>query len=207
MPGNKDLDGEAFSKDTDLFLDAYDKRPLLYHHGIDKALGTAPIGPSGEWEQRDGGIWLEAQIDLGVKYRDHLIEMAKRGLLGFSTGANPRSIQKSASGLIERWMWMETSLTPLPANPFSMITMKAHGYEDEIDIPDQVMICEKLGHFPDAGEVVEWRAEKTHDNKPDAALMARIEALEAEKTQREQVENDKIRREIKRLKEALDVTS
>ena len=27
MPGNKDLDGEAFSKDTELFLDAYEKRP------------------------------------------------------------------------------------------------------------------------------------------------------------------------------------
>ena len=82
-------------------------------------------------------------------------------------------------------MWMETSLTPIPANPFSMITMKAHGYEDEIHIPDQVRICEKLGHIPDAGEVVAWRAEKRYDYRPDAALVARIEALEAEKQQRE----------------------
>ena len=44
MPGGKDLDNEAFTKNTELFLDAYDKRPLLYHHGIDKAMGTAPIG-------------------------------------------------------------------------------------------------------------------------------------------------------------------
>ena len=35
MPGGKDLDGEAFSKDTELFLDAYDKRPstVLPRHG------------------------------------------------------------------------------------------------------------------------------------------------------------------------------
>ena len=211
MPGGKDLDNEAFTKDTELFLDAYDKRPLLYHHGMDKAMGTKPIGPSGDWEEREGGIWLQAQIDMGVKFRDHLIELAKGGLLGFSTGAHPRSVVKSAAGLIERWMWIETSLTPIPSNPFSMIAMKAHGYKNEVDLPDQVQLCEKLGHFPDAGEVAEWRAEKAQKAKPDArevaSLVARIQALEAEKTQREQVENDKIRREIKRLKEALDVTS
>ncbi len=39
MPGGKDLDGEAFSKDTELFLDAYGKRPVLYFHGADKSLG------------------------------------------------------------------------------------------------------------------------------------------------------------------------
>ena len=43
MPGGKDLDGEAFSKDTELFLDAYDKRPILYFHGMDKALGHCAL--------------------------------------------------------------------------------------------------------------------------------------------------------------------
>ena len=46
MAGGKDLDGEAFTKDTELYLDAYGQASaMLYHHGIDKAMGTAPIGP------------------------------------------------------------------------------------------------------------------------------------------------------------------
>ena len=138
MPGGKDLDGEAFSKDTELFLPAYDKRPLLYFHGMDKALGVEPIGAEVKWEQKDGGIWLEAQLSLTGKYQEHVMELARRGLLGFSSGANPRSVVKSASGLIERWMWMETSLLPIPSNPFGMATMKALGADAGLR-PDAAM--------------------------------------------------------------------
>ena len=207
MPGNKDLDGEAFSKDTELFLDAYEKRPLLYFHGMDKALGVGPIGVEVKWEQKDDGIWLEAQLSKSGIYQEHIMELARQGLLGFSSGANPRSVVKSASGLIERWMWMETSLLPIPANPFGMATMKALGLTEPMPIADQMQLCEKLGHFPDAGEVAVWIAEKTQDNKPDATLMARIEVLEAEKQQRDKMEIDELRRNIKLLKEALDVAS
>ena len=171
MPGNKDLDGDAFSKDTELYLDAYDKRPVLYFHGMDKALGAGPIGTEVKWEQRDGGIWLEAQIATSAKYQEHIRELAKRGLLGYSSGANPRSVVKSASGLIERWMWMETSLLPIPSNPFGMVTMKALGFKEMMPVSDQVQLCEMLGHFPDTGEVAVWMAEKAQkDDKPDAAL-------------------------------------
>ena len=174
-------------KDTELFLDAYDKRPLLYSHGMDKALGVNPIGVEVEWEQKDGGIWLEAQLSESGKYQEHVLELARRGLLGFSSGANPRSVVKSATGLIERWMWQETSLAPdLQANPFSMATMKALGASEPMHVTDQVQLWEKLGHFPDAGEVAAWMAAKAHDNKPDAALEARIEALEAERRQRDE---------------------
>ena len=47
MPGGKDLDGEAFTKDTELYLNAYPSRPLLYHHGKDSLTGL--------WGHRHGG--------------------------------------------------------------------------------------------------------------------------------------------------------
>ena len=165
MPGSKDLDGEAFTKDTELFLDAYDKRPLLYFHGMDKALGVEPIGAEVKWEQKDGGIWLEAQLSLTAKYHEHVMELARRGLLGYSTGANPHSVVKSASGLIEQWMWAETSLLPIPANPFGMVTMKALGLTKPMLVTDQMQLCQKLGHFPDAGEVAVWIAEHGKSDK------------------------------------------
>ena len=159
MSGDKDLDGEAFTKETELYLGAYDRRPVLYFHGMDEALGARPIGAEIKSEQRDGGIWLEAQLDMSAKYQEHVLELAKRGLLGYSSGANPRSVVKSASGLIERWMWNETSLLPVPANPFGLVALKALGLAEVMPISGQAQLCEKLGHFPDAGEVAVWMAE------------------------------------------------
>ena len=223
MPGGKDLDGEAFSKDTELFLDAYDKRPLLYSHGMDKALGVGPIGAEVKWEQKDGGIWLEAQLALSGKYQEYILELAKRGKLGFSSGANPQGVVKNASGLIERWMWMETSLLPIPANPFGMVTMKSLGASEPMSVSDQMKLCEKLGHFPDAGEVAVWMAEhgKTEKAAFSDEMLERFVRLE---TNFWNLQNDihdinrklnpdeyksmeELREETKLLKEALDVTS
>ena len=182
LTGEKDLDGEAFSKDTEFFLDAYDERPLLFEHGNDKTMGMSPIGPSGEWEKRDDGIWLLTQIERAAKYREHLIELAKRGLLGFSSGAHPMSKVKSASGRIEQWMWIETSLTPIPSNPFGMVATKALGLTTPVPIEDQVQICEKVGHFPDAGEVAVWLAERGKVGKAEFSddMLERLVRLEAE---------------------------
>ena len=223
MPGGKDFDDEAFSKDTELFLRAYNKRPLLYFHGMDKALGVEPIGDEIKWEQKDGGIWLEAQLNLSGKYQEHVLELARRGLLGFSSGAHPQSVVKSASGLIERWMWLETSLLPIPSNPFGMATMKALGASGPMPVSDHMQLCEKLGHFPDAGEVAVWIAEQRKSGKAAFSddMLERFVRLE---TQFWETKNDiweikrqlnpdqyksmnEVRRETKRLKEALDVAS
>ena len=140
MAGDKDLDGDSFTKDTNLFLEAYDKRPVLYFHGMDKALGTAPVGSEIKWEQKDGGIWLEAQLAKSGKYQQHVLELARRGLLGYSSGANPRSVVRSASNEIKSWMWMETSVLPIPSNPFGMITMKALGLTEPMAVEDQMQV-------------------------------------------------------------------
>ena len=180
MLGDKDLDGEAFTKDTELFLGAYGARPILYFHGMDKAVGSDPIGTEIKWEQRDGGIWLEAQLDMSAKYQEHVLELARRGLLGYSSGANPRSVVKSTSGLIERWMWNETSLLPVPANPFGQVALKALGLTEPMPVSDQAQLCEKLGHFPDSGEVATWMAEHGMDGKAafDDDMLERFVKLE-----------------------------
>src|SRR5215203_745699 len=40
----RDLQGEYFSPQTDLALDSYEARPVLYHHGLDGNLKAAVIG-------------------------------------------------------------------------------------------------------------------------------------------------------------------
>ena len=199
MPGGKDLDGEAFSKDTELYLDAYDRRPVLYFHGMDKALGLTPIATEVKWEQKDDGVWLEAQLSKSGKYQEHVLELARRGLLGYSSGANPRSVVKSASGEIESWMWMETSLLPIPSNPFGMVTMKALGLKEPMAVEDQIQVCEKLGHFPDAGEVATWMAEngKTEKAAFSDEMLERFVRLE--------ISNGEMASEVSELKWQLGV--
>ena len=205
MPGGKDLDGEAFTKDTELYMEAYDKRPLLYHHGGDSLLGFGAIGSEIKATRKEQGIWLEAQLKMAGQYKGLLLQLLGKGMLGFSAGANPRSVSIDSDGTIKSWMWTETSLTPMPANPFGMVATKSAGIPS---LSDQATLCEKLGRFPDTGDVSMWMAEKTQkDTKPDATLVARIEALEAERRDREKAQIGEARRENKRLMEALNVTS
>ena len=207
MPGEKDLDGEAFTKETELYLDNYPSRPILYQHGKDSLLGYRPIASEVKVTRKEQGIWLEAQLRMAGQYKDMILELLGKEMLGFSSGANLGSVAKTAEGIITSWLWNETSLTPMPANPFGMVTMKALGASDPLPVSDQMQLCEKLGHFPDAGEVAVWMAEKTQKNEhPDAALVARIEALEAERRDREKALIDEARRENKRLMEAANVT-
>ena len=221
MPGGKDFDGEAFTPETELYLGNHETRPLKYHHGKDVTIGHHKIGMDTKATRKERGIWLEAQIDMGHQYAEVLKELLGEGWLGFSSGAMPSTVSKTADGMITSWEWYETSLTPTPANPFSMITAKSADADDPwvaiatksgrrpaLQLVEYAALRSHLGHLPDAGEVAVWMAEKTHENnKPDAAFERRLAALEADVRQREQAGNDAIRRETKRIKEALDVAS
>ena len=159
MPGGKDLEGEAFTSDTELYLDAYPSRPLLYHHGKDSLLGFGSIASEVKATRKEKGIWLEAQMHMAGRYKDLLLELLGKEMLGFSSGANPGSIVKTSDGFIKSWLWNETSLTPLPANPYGIVSTKSGGSLPNLS--QQEAMLSELGRLPDAGEVVVWMAEKT----------------------------------------------
>ena len=113
----RDLDGEAFDKNTALG-DLYGVgSPVIYSHGIDDTLGYTRIGSSKEITVRDDGVWLQSQLDKASEYAETVAALVDAGALAYSSGAIPRGITKNASGLIEAWPWYETSLTPTPAKP------------------------------------------------------------------------------------------
>lgn len=114
----KDLDGEFFTKNTDLCLDWFDERPLLYHHGMDGALQAAVIGRVKSHETKSDGLWVQAQLDKNSKYRQVVAKLINASGVGFSSGAMQHLVETNAkTGEIERWPWVEESLTPTPANP------------------------------------------------------------------------------------------
>ncbi len=117
-----DVDGETFTKSTDLCLDWFGDtgRPVLYNHGLDRAHKAQKVGRQNDYEEREGGIWAQSQLDANAKYRKHIDGLIEKGALGYSSGAYAHLATKNARGEIIRWPWVELSLTPFPAHPAAL---------------------------------------------------------------------------------------
>lgn len=124
----KDLDGEYFSPDTDFCFEWFkdEGRPVLYHHGLDPEIGLERIGTQTSKRIDDAnGVWVTAQLDLAHKYAEMILELAKKGVLGFSSGALGGYVRRAGNGKIVQWPWIEQTLTPIPANPYALIAPDA----------------------------------------------------------------------------------
>ncbi len=116
-PARRDLQGEYFTPDTDLSLDWFDRRPVLYHHGLDGRLKAAVIGVIDTLHADDTGVWAEAQLDLRQRYAASVRRLIERGALSWSSGSLPHLVAVADDGHIRRWPVVEGSLTPSPAEP------------------------------------------------------------------------------------------
>jgi phage head maturation protease len=113
---------DFFTKSTDFWLDAWDTRPMLYHHAQDEATKDAPV--VGRWTQArvdDVGVWLEGQLDTAHRYAGAVKELIRRGVLRLSSDSAPhlvvREAQPNSTNWVKRWPLMACSLTPSPAEP------------------------------------------------------------------------------------------
>ncbi|MBZ0288137.1 MAG: hypothetical protein K8I30_11030, partial [Anaerolineae bacterium] len=116
-PEQRDLQGEYFTPETDLGLDWYEQRPVLYHHGLDGSLKAAVIGVIDTLRPDSTGLWAEAQLDMRQRYVRTIQKLVERGILGWSSGSLPHLVDVEADGRIKRWPIVEGSLTPAPAEP------------------------------------------------------------------------------------------
>jgi HK97 family phage major capsid protein len=116
-PSQRDLQGEYFTPETELGLEWYPRRPVLYHHGLDGDLKAAVIGEIDTLTIDDVGVWAEAQLDLRQRYVRAVQRLIDRGVLGWSSGSLPHLVDYADDGRIKRWPIVEGSLTPAPAEP------------------------------------------------------------------------------------------
>ena len=120
-PNDTDLEKDYFTKSTDFGFE-FDKGEshklgLYYNHGMDKVLGTKKIG-YGEVMMDDKGLWYSAQLNMADEYSKMIYDLAKKGQLGFSSGAASHMVEREMMGKayeIKRWALAEASLTPTPA--------------------------------------------------------------------------------------------
>lgn len=130
-PDDTDLEGDYFTPNTDFGRPMKEGQKfalnLYYHHGQDSVLGTKSIG-TGFVKMDNVGLWYEAQIDMSDEYGKMIAELAKKGKLGYSSGAAGHMVERTKKGNsyeITRWTIGEASLTPRPAESRNIATIKS----------------------------------------------------------------------------------
>lgn len=129
-PDEKDLHDQYFTKDTDLCLTDIQQlfgSPVLYQHGLDGVLKVKTIASFSSIKKDDVGLWIQAQLDLHDEYNQAIYKLAQKGVLSWSSGALPQSVEIAEDGFIKSWRVIEGSLTPTPAEPkHTVISAKAY---------------------------------------------------------------------------------
>lgn len=112
--GGADLEGETFTPETNYMLDLVPQKPVLYDHGYRTVKHF--LGRVTKAEQRDEGIWVEAELDRHAEYVDYVLQLVEKGALGWSSGT-AHHLARREDGVIKSWPIIEFSLTPTPAEP------------------------------------------------------------------------------------------
>jgi HK97 family phage major capsid protein len=124
-PDDTDLEGDYFTGETD--FGPAKEVGLYYHHGMDKELGRQRIGTAA-LEKKDAGLWMQAQMKLREDYEKAIEDMVRRKKMGISSGAAGHLVERvktEGGNLIKQWVIAEVSLTPTPAEPRNVVSLKS----------------------------------------------------------------------------------
>jgi hypothetical protein len=137
-PKGADLDEEWFSERTDIKEAWFDRRPLVWHHNLDGTMKADPVvGTSDDTEKaEDEGWWSTIWLDRSHRYWEQIDAMLRAGKVYGSSGSLPNFVRTDAkTGEILVWPFIEQTLTPTPANPYSrVVAAKAIDHFDEARI-------------------------------------------------------------------------
>ena len=138
----RDLDGEAFTPETDIWLKVGDKVNLTYYHGFDpdtigkKQKIPALIGRATYIGADERGHWFEPVLDSEEPLAQRLMK-ADITELRASSGAINHLVRKDAGGLISVWPVGELALFDTnewrkPANEYAVIEAKSESITEAI---------------------------------------------------------------------------
>ena len=119
----RDLDGEFFSKNTDIKPEWFDRRPLIWHHNLDQTMKADPVlGTADDLEESDEGWWTTLWLDRSHRYHSQIADMLGGGKIYGSSGSLPNFVRTDAkTGEILVWPYIEQTLTPTPSNIYSRV--------------------------------------------------------------------------------------
>lgn len=196
----RDLDGEAFTAETDIWLKEGDKVNLTYYHGFDpdkigkKQANPALIGRATYIGADERGHWFEPVLDSEEPLAQRLMK-ADITELRASSGAINHLVRKDAGGLISVWPVGELALFDinewrLPANDFAVIEAKTEKIAEAIPEAEESAV-----------DAVEESVEA--DNKSISIIPMEENTMDEEKIVKEEVKAEEPKVDIKAELESL----
>jgi len=110
-----DLQGDYFTKATELWMDKYPTVPALFHHGLDQDVGMAVMGKRTSYKTDDTGVWVEDWLDKSNKYWALVKPLLEAEALYYSPGSAPHLVKREDDGKLKSFPVVEDTLTPVPA--------------------------------------------------------------------------------------------
>jgi len=192
----RDLDGEAFTPETDIWLKVGDKVNLTYYHGFDpdtigkKQKIPALIGRATYVGADERGHWFEPVLDSEEPLAQRLMK-ADITELRASSGAINHLVRKDAGGLISVWPVGELALFDinewrLPANDFAVIEAKTEKIAEAIPEAEESAV-----------DAVEESVEA--DNKSISIIPMEENTMDEEKSVEKEVKAEEPKVDIKAI--------
>lgn len=113
-PNRKDMGGDYFRPDTELWLERYPNAPTLFHHGLDAKMGLQVIGHRLKAVKDDTGVWIESWLDKSKQYWGMVEPLLKAEKLFYSPGSASHLVKRGPDGCLKSFPIIEDTLTPVP---------------------------------------------------------------------------------------------
>ena len=207
----RDLDGEAFHEDTDIWLKTGDQVNVTYYHGFGPDVPDARqekpvvIGRATYTGKDDRGHWFEPVLDFDEPLAQRIIMAGVKGLRA-SSGAVSHLVRQGKGGLIDTWPVGELALFDtnewrLPANDFAVIEAKADSISEAIPeaSADAVDAVEMLADAQNKSTIIPEEESKMTDN-----LEMTPEVEKGVEVQFEKVDMQPIMDELKAQRSVID---
>lgn len=174
--------GEYFTPETDIEsrFTKTGRLPVDWEHR--QAPEGEDLGTLGwvDWstaKRMDRGVFVERVLDRRQEYVKWLEELIDAGLIGTSSEADPRQVQKAEDGAITRWPLMGDTLTVTPMEPrmLSQNVLQAAKSLGLITEPEPEAEAEDRGTVAEAGKASEVEATDVADRERAAAKAKYIE--------------------------------
>ena len=130
----KDLDGEYFTRRTDIKPDWFRERPVLWHHGQDALMGDTVFGKAVlDPEPEEDGWWVDVWFDHGVKRSNLIKRLAEKAPIYGSSGTIGYLKKAAPTGELLVWPYIEQTLSTSPQNTFSVMKPAKAMLDDYIE--------------------------------------------------------------------------
>lgn len=173
---------DFFTKETDFMVMFPANSPAWFNHAMDAK--KKRLSHDASLTEDDFGVWAETILDERDQYEKFLLELAKSGKLGWSSGTASHLVERAPVGSaqhVKRWpLGLDASLTHIPAEPRnSVIPLKS--LSELTQLPDDLETSAETVRDTVQGDGTEAEAKTTTLEAEQSASEENIMEITEEK--------------------------